>query len=290
MSKVVAVHGIGQQFKGDAIIAQGWLPAIQSGLHLVGGNLTADDLCCPFYGHLFHPKATLAADSRVTPESLSDEERDILRMWWEKAAEVDPDKVISPRAYEDAETLVRLPNFVQRALNALADSPFWANVGQTFMLGDLRQVTAYMNDADVHDQIRRIVSDKITSDTRVVIGHSLGSVVAYESLCQNAARVVSFITLGSPLGIRNVIFEKLTPSPSAGIGHWPGQVQYWTNIADEGDVVALEKRLTTCFGDKVRDVMVNNGADAHNGDRYLITREAGAAIWEGLCVNSEGSP
>jgi len=101
-----------------------------------------------------------------------------------------------------------------------------------------------------------------------VIGHSLGSVVAYEALCQKPANVVTFVTIGSPLGIQNLIFHKLTPRPSPeGIGAWPGKVKHWTNIADKGDIVALEKNLAPFFGPTVRDVMVYNGSDAHHGER-----------------------
>jgi hypothetical protein len=263
MSRVVAVHGIGQQFKGDALIAQEWLPGIRSGLHLAGGDMAPEDLCCPFYGHLFHPKATLSVAPGVDPKLLTDEELDVLKMWWEAAAEATPIRVISPTAYDQADTLTRMPGFVQRALNALAELPFWANIGQNLMLGDLRQVTVYMNDAAVHDQIRQIVVDSIGPDTRVVIGHSLGSVVAYEALCEKPEAVVTFLTLGSPLGIRNVIFDKLTPQPLGGTqGHWPGRVKYWTNIAAKDDVVALEKILAARFGEKVSDIVVNNGSDA----------------------------
>jgi hypothetical protein len=95
--------------------------------------------------------------------------------------------------------------------------------------------------------------------------------------------VVSFITLGSPLGIRNLIFDRLTPQPgSEGIGTWPGCVKHWTNIADKGDVVALQKELAPLFGNQVKDILVYNGSDAHHGERYLTTREAGEAACEGL--------
>ena len=70
MAKVVAVHGIGQQFKGGAIIAREWLPAIQSSLHLAGGDIAAEELTCPFYGHLFHPPGSLAVTSHVDPVLL----------------------------------------------------------------------------------------------------------------------------------------------------------------------------------------------------------------------------
>jgi hypothetical protein len=282
MARVVAVHGIGQQFKGDAIIAREWLPAIQSGLHLAGGDLQAADLSCPFYGHLFHPSAALGP-AHVDPDSLADEERELLKMWWEEAAKADPDKVISPQEYAGAETLIRYPRFVQRAVNALAQSPFWTDMAQNIMLGDLKQVTAYMSDRDLHDQILGVVMDAIKPDTRVVIGHSLGSVVCYEALCAKPNEVVSLLTIGSPLGIRKLIFEKLRPAPTANLlGHWPADVRHWTNIADTGDIVALEKNLGSFFGNAVKDILVNNGSDAHHGERYLVTKEAGEAVREGL--------
>ena len=39
MALIVAIHGIGQQFKGDAIIHREWWPALLSRLHLAGSDL-----------------------------------------------------------------------------------------------------------------------------------------------------------------------------------------------------------------------------------------------------------
>ncbi len=56
MGKIVALHGIGQQYKGDAIIHREWWPACQSGLHLAARELADErEFICPFYGHLFRP-------------------------------------------------------------------------------------------------------------------------------------------------------------------------------------------------------------------------------------------
>ena len=77
-----------------------------------------------------------------------------------------------------------------------------------------------------------------------VIGHSLGSVVAYEYLCRyQPASVELLVTLGSPLGIPNLVFDRLTPAPSSGAGAWPGAVADWVNVADPDDIVALRKHL-----------------------------------------------
>lgn len=94
--------------------------------------------------------------------------------------------------------------------------------------------------------------------------------------------VKTFITLGSPLGIRNIIFEKLRPAPQKSKGVWPGQAERWVNIADRGDIVALEKQLATCFGSRVDDRLISNGARAHDVTRYLTAKETGDAIASGL--------
>jgi pimeloyl-ACP methyl ester carboxylesterase len=168
---------------------------------------------------------------------------------------------------------------VQRALNALSKSKFFADLSQNFMIGDLKQVVAYLGNPEIHEAAIKTVLDRLTDDTRVVVGHSLGSVVAYEALCRQPAKVVSFVTVGSPLGIRNVIFDRLTPPPNeAGLGKWPGKVLYWTNIADAGDIVAMQRELKPRFGSQVKDLVIYNGSDAHHGERYLTTREAGEAI------------
>jgi pimeloyl-ACP methyl ester carboxylesterase len=92
------------------------------------------------------------------------------------------------------------------------------------MIGDLKQVVRYFGDSDLRERVLESVLDCITGNTKVVIGHSLGS-VAYEALCRKPERVVSFISIGSPLGIRNLIFDRLKPPPdAAGIGVWPGNV------------------------------------------------------------------
>ena len=122
------------------------------------------------------------------------------------------------------------------------------------MLFDLQQVRRYMTDPQVRRAAQDRVAAEVGEDTRVVVGHSLGSVVAYEALCAHPEWPVrALVTLGSPLGIRNLIFDRLVPAPAAagpgGVrGAWPGGVRSWVNVADAGDVVALVKDLRPLFG------------------------------------------
>jgi hypothetical protein len=284
LARIVTVHGVGQQFKGDAIIHREWWPALLSGLHLAGGDLTDErELTCPFYGHLFRKPGTLAIATHYGIEDIGAEEAELLRLLWEEAARAEPECVPSPEELAAAQTLGRVPKVMQRALNALAKSRFWENIAEGMLIGDLKQALQYMNDSDLREQALGTVLEKIGPDTRVLIGHSLGSVIAYEAAHRRTEDIISLITLGSPLGIRNVIFDKLHPPPDAmGVGKWPGNVRYWTNIAEKGDVVALEKKLAPFFPTGIKDVLVYNGSSAHHGERYLTTKEAGEAILQGL--------
>jgi hypothetical protein len=103
--------------------------------------------------------------------------------------------------------------------------------------------------------------------------------VAYEALCRSTlANCVTFVSIGSPLGVRNLIFDQLDPRPVEGIGMCPAAVREWINIADAHDIVALVKQLQPRFGLRVTDVLVSNGARAHSVERYLTSREMGAAV------------
>ncbi|NEQ10307.1 MAG: hypothetical protein F6K37_31535, partial [Moorea sp. SIO4E2] len=110
-----------------------------------------------------------------------------------------------------------------------------------------------------------------------------GSVVCYEALCQHPEWSVEvFVTLGSPLGIKGLIFDRLEPSPVSNLGSWPGSVKQWINIADAGDIVALEKELNPLFDGLVEDKLIYNGSDAHNASNYFTASETGEAIKLGL--------
>lgn len=151
------------------------------------------------------------------------------------------------------------------------------------MINFVKQVKAYLHVPKKREEIKNRVLAEITEDTRVLIGHSLGSVVCYEVLCQNPDLPIKvYVSLGSPLGIKRIVFDRLDPSPQNGIGSRPKGIEKWVNIADAKDIVALEKKLNPFFEGLIEDKLIDNGANAHNADRYLTTVEAGQAIKFGL--------
>ncbi|MFF0204573.1 hypothetical protein [Streptomyces sp. NPDC005017] len=277
MAAVVLVHGIGQQVLGERTLLTQWTPALLDGLTRAG-CATIPDTAMAFYGDLFRPPATSLAvgEPMYTAEDVTAaQELGLLTAWWAHAAEVD-EGVAPP----NGSTLVRTSERAQRALLQLSNSRFFAKRSERMMIGDLKQVTTYLSDPDVRAVARARVAALIGPDTRVVVGHSLGSVVAYEALCATPGhRVRALVTLGSPLGIPNHIFHRLDPAPDGALGVWPGgDLLTWTNIADSGDVVALVKDLRPCFGDRVRNALVHNGSEAHSVIPYLTEQRTGAAI------------
>ena len=68
MPRIVAVHGIAQQFKGPNVLRTEWLPALRDGLLLTGVRFPRDDdLVCASYGDLFRPPGTKAVGIPPSP-------------------------------------------------------------------------------------------------------------------------------------------------------------------------------------------------------------------------------
>jgi hypothetical protein len=296
MAPIIAVHGISQQTSGSKVIHSEWWPALCSGLELDGYYDLQDEskLVCPFYGHFFrkHSKSAIIATEQLEDDiELQAYEKELLKLLLSGANASRADKISRSFQEDDlsVESLDGVTESFQDLLRKLSKFGCLVNLAQGIpeLIGhDLKQVGLYLND-EMRTDIRETVIKHIQEDTKVVIGHSLGSVVAYEALCEHPGNVVSFISIGSPLGIEKLIFNKLKPSPINGKGKWPGKIKYWTNLAEKDDIVALEKQLNPLFGDEARklkviDIEVDNSFDAHDARRYLTTIEAGKAVRQGL--------
>lgn len=134
------------------------------------------------------------------------------------------------------------------------------------------EVAAYLTDEGRREKCRRAVAETIRrSGANVVIAHSLGSVVTYEALWADPSlRVDLLVTLGSPLGMRNVVFERLLPAPVGGRGERPPGVGRWVNIADKDDIAAIPPALAGCFTGVDAENLVNlDWIDFHTAEKYL---------------------
>ncbi|TDB84296.1 hypothetical protein E1264_25170 [Actinomadura sp. KC216] len=281
---MVLVHGIGKQLDGSVTLHSRLFPALRQGLQFAGRDVAPDDVTVASYGRLFRPEAEVLGPEAYFDANDVEEgyEQELLSVLWERAGEVD-DRVVPP----GEETLFRSPAWVQKALYALTMSRFWSGVGERAFIGDLKQVRRYFTDDAVRAAAQAEVAAAVTPRTRVIVAHSLGSVVAYEALCANPDwPVTTLVTLGSPLGLRHLVLDRLRPAPKDEDGavraHWPGGVGSWTNIADAGDLVAVVEDIRPFFGDRVGQIRVHNGSRAHDMRAYLTDAATGRAIAEGL--------
>lgn len=108
------------------------------------------------------------------------------------------------------------------------------SIGELALKNRTLDVFLYLTISQVKTKINEVVRQSFDVEPCVVVAHSLGTVVSYTLLRDNAEfQVKKFITVGSPLGsktIQNLLGSKRMPA-SVRNG--------WFNAYDERDVVAL---------------------------------------------------
>lgn len=243
MSKVVLVHGAFNELWGPHELRARWVPALRDGLWHHGVEIEDADIAVCFYGDLF----------RRDPDAPDAEEYERSRAGIE-------------------EMLSKLGDGL--GLDALSQAASDAAFDRTVDL-----VTTMATVPDLRQQVQDRIDGEVTDETRAIVGHSLGSVIAYGALRRHPEwKVHTLVTLGSPLGQPRVL-ENLDPPVTAGEqAPWPGSVQRWVNVAAVGDKAASINRLADVFGERVEDVHVDNGHRAHDPEPYLNARPTGAAV------------
>ncbi|MPZ84365.1 MAG: endonuclease [Actinophytocola sp.] len=112
----------------------------------------------------------------------------------------------------------------------------------------------------------------------VVLGHGLGSVIAYDVLRELDGRgptVPLFVTVGSPLGVTEVRDLVRTPLEV------PVEVTRWLNVSDPRDPVAPDHAVRSELdpADRCQDVVATNTGEGHHAiGEYLRTRPVRDAI------------
>ncbi|MEV6211511.1 hypothetical protein [Kitasatospora sp. NPDC051914] len=138
---------------------------------------------------------------------------------------------------------------------------------QTLVRHTFKDVHAYFF-GGLREQIQKIVASALdeADGPLVVIGHSLGSVIAYEVLRTYEGEVPLFVTIGSPLGITEIQDRLAAPLTV------PPGVAAWRNACDARDLVALDSTVRPEYEPAVltEDVfVVNDSANHHGAAEYL---------------------
>lgn len=149
-----------------------------------------------------------------------------------------------------------------------------------------RELRRYLTDHKFRHELRERTQACIGPETKVVVGHALGGLIAYEALCAvNDAVAVSLVTLGPALCGPRIVFELLDPAPRSNQGEWPAAVRHWSNIVANTDLTAqCEARLTARFGPGIEDLVIEPRSVTESLTGYLLDRSTGLAVATGLAA------
>ncbi|MFT3812962.1 MAG: hypothetical protein QM740_06240 [Acidovorax sp.] len=281
--RLVFVHGIAQQGKEPSELKRVWLEALDVGLAKAGlGSIRQHEVILPFYGDkLAELAALLEAPEPVqcqtkgmaaTPQFDRTETEILQEILATQLANTANPQGITRKGLQNTSLAL--------ALARAADStPFGVQLLARFV----KDVSAYLTHHRVTQKIDEIVRPAIGTERCVVVGHSLGSVVAFRILREmgQAANVERFITLGSPLGL-NTIRVLITPPPLQN----PAGVKSWTNAFDPTDVISLHPLDPSTWNVNpaivnIRDVD-NHTSNRHGISGYLDDGKVAAAVHEAL--------
>lgn len=270
--RIVGIHGVGnhqrESHDGDpaAHIARRWTDALRTGIP-AGIEV---DLRIAYYADRLRRDLEQAPGAGL--DWLTPDEYESLRAWAVELGAGPTD--VAQAAWSVPARMLADRIAEHRGLNVALVRPFVA----TFV----KEVNAYLRP---HNPARSTVRHQVASLIRayrphILIAHSLGSVIAYETLWAHPDLAVDLlITLGSPLAMRWVVFDRLQPTPADGSGQRPRNATHWINIADPGDIVAVPRPFTRRFQPDTNDERCHiHWGDFHSATRYLAARPTAAAI------------
>lgn len=257
---VVAIHGINAERCLRREMLTAWRTAMVAGLENVRSTRASTlSLDLGFYGHEYNDGEKAVGEPPFTAADLKQ------GLETELAIAIGESLIATDGVEEDKK--LYLPGSLQRALVALQGSELFG--GQVAgLISFVKQVSRYFDDTGFRARVHAEVAAAMGAAPRVVIGHSLGSVIAYDWLQHNRTDPEPvLVTIGSPLGLE-AIRARLDRPPNR--SRWPGEVRSWTNIAAHHDAVAMVKQLRPLYHPYVLDQPCDNPRKtAHSAEEYL---------------------
>lgn len=236
--KIVFIHGRDQEGKEPVVLQQQWESALDDGLEKAGISRPAIvSIEFPFYGDtldrlvtdLDSPLIENARGRGVDRGNPDVQFRNDLLEELREGLNISESEVTAEYTGDISQRSAQNWEWVHSILKVLDRTPLGAAAIDEFT----RDVSVYLTNEAVQEQIDAIVQPHIVEEPCVVVGHSLGSIVGYNVLQGTDNQVVRYVTVGSPLGI-NAIKRKLK-----GALRMPSTTTSWFNAMDERDVVAL---------------------------------------------------
>lgn len=260
MVRVLFVHGMNHERWTSTKLQSQWFPAFREALN-----------------------RGLAARGYTGPEPNLDLELDFLYwgdLFWDLPPETQPLQGVSDELAKGYYALVRQ---VVRQFDRMTEydpkarpKSFTARlihraVRQTAMYMANTPIARLESNAEpaVYDQIQYRFRRLLERNPDIVLGHSLGSVIAYEGLCQSTRRVPVLLTVGSPIGIPGLIYDKLRPAEPR--PRSAPHVRDWVNVSNLADpMVVPVPEIAGLFRKPVRDVLIQHGSFRHLVDNHKL--------------------
>lgn len=121
----------------------------------------------------------------------------------------------------------------------------------------VQEIQRYFSDAGRAASVaRKLVADAIrqawlNKQRVLLIGHSFGSVIAYDTLWELSRedvtdRVDMFLTMGSPMTM-SYIRQRLKGAGLPKAERFPSCIRHWVNVTAIGEVTSLDRKLGHCF-------------------------------------------
>lgn len=126
----------------------------------------------------------------------------------------------------------------------------------------------------------------------MLIGHSMGSIIAYDALWQlsheyaDPVRIDLLLTLGSPLGQR-LIQKKINGHADVGRWRYPTIVRTWKNIFAVGDLTAIDPWFANDFEEMTDMDLVEDIEDNEVWNSYRLNGELNVHSEYGYLVNEK---
>ncbi len=248
--QLVFVHGRAQERKDSVALKAEWLDALNEGLGKSGLSLPIEgaDVRFPFYGDTLYDmvegkSSDAAAEVIIRGPGADDDEQEFGSEVVERG----------PLAWGWLQGILRA---VDRYV------PYGSGTGIALVTHDVYQ---YLKNSAIRESIEMGVASAITPgvDT-VVVGHSLGSVVAYKLLRGEGHlrgwKVPLFVTVGSPLAVSKIHRTLKSFAPT----RCPECVTKWHNAMDDRDVVALYPLTPNYFPVYPEQPAIENRTDVRN--------------------------
>jgi hypothetical protein len=150
----------------------------------------------------------------------------------------------------------------------------------------IRETERYFNNTDgVATHVREVLKAPLRrmfadGDRVLVIGHSMGSVIAYDALWElthledNPGKIDLFLTVGSPLGM-HFVQQRLLGFHGSGQRSFPCNIRRWINVAAQGDLTALDPVVGDDFRAMLMQACTESIEDRHNGVFNYFRNERG---------------